>query len=225
MKIPKIKELFDLTHTKAQPFIDENSYGHEILEQIPAILKSIENEHSDEYEQHAPGVLIAKDATVSPLATIEAPAIIGHHTEVRPGAYIRGNALIGDDCVIGNSTEIKNAILFDGVQVPHYNYVGDSILGYRAHLGAGSICSNYRADHGTVILRYGEERIETGRRKLGAMIADHAEIGCGAVLCPGAIIGQETNVYPLSLVRGVVPSHSIFKSNAKIVEKENNSLH
>ena len=224
MKLPKTKDLFDLSHTKARAFM-EDRYGHEILDKIPEIINAVAKDLTGDYAQVAPGGWIARDATVSPLATVEAPTVIGRLTEVRPSAYIRGNALIGDDCVIGNSTEIKNAILFDGVQVPHYNYVGDSILGYRAHLGAGAICSNVRADRAPVILRCEKEKIETGRRKLGAMIADFAEIGCGAVLCPGAVIERDATVYPLTLVRGIVPCGCIFKNDAKIINKENNSLH
>ncbi len=219
MRIPGIKELFDLSHTKARPFMEKASYGYEILEKIPEIIRTVADSLGDDYERIAPEVWVAKDAILSPLATVEGPTVIGHRTEVRPGAYIRGAALIGDGCVIGNSTEIKNAILFDGAQVPHYNYVGDSILGHLAHMGAGAICSNYRADHASVVLKCGEETIETKRRKLGAMIGDRAEIGCGTVLCPGATVGRESNVYPLSLIRGVVPPDSIFKQSGDIIAK------
>ena len=219
MKIPEIQNLFDLSHTKARPFLERARYGHEILEKIPEIIEAIASTLGDDYEQHALDIWIAKDATISPLATVEAPAIIGRRTEVRPGAYIRGHALIGDDCVIGNSTEIKNAILFDGVQVPHYNYVGDSILGYRAHMGAGAICSNVRADHTEVTLQCEEERIHTGRRKLGAMLGDFSEIGCGAVLCPGAIVEKEATIYPTALVRGIVPEMTIFKNTGEMKPK------
>ena len=219
MKIPKTTELFDLSHTAARTFFETALYPHELLACIPEIVREIASARADEYEEIAPSVFIARDATVSPLATVEGPTVIGHRTEVRPGAFIRGSAVIGDGCVIGNSTEIKNAILFDGAQVPHYNYVGDSILGYRAHMGAGSICSNYRADHATVTLRADDEKIESGRRKLGAIIGDLCEVGCGAVLCPGTILGRESNVYPLSLVRGTVPAASIHKNSGEITEK------
>ena len=219
MKILGIKELFDVTHTQARPYLETVKYGHEILDKIPAIIANISNTLDSSYEKTEPDIWIAKDAKVSPLATIEGPTVIGHRTEIRPGAYIRGSALIGDGCVIGNSTEIKNAILFDGAQVPHYNYVGDSILGHRAHMGAGSICSNYRADHADIVLKSDEEAIETKRRKVGAMIGDRAEIGCGAVLCPGAIVGKDSTVYPTSLVRGTVPAEAIFKNSGEITKK------
>ncbi len=220
MPIPKIKDLFDLSHTKARPWLESKDYGHEILSEMKEIIQTVENSLGDDYEQIREGVFAAKDAVISPLATVEAPTVIGHHTEIRPGAYVRGSALIGDNCVIGNSTEIKNAILFDGVQVPHYNYVGDSILGYRAHMGAGAIASNYRADHGKITLRCEDEEIKTERNKIGAMVGDFAEIGCNTVLCPGAIIGKQSVVYPLSRVRGTVAERKIFKSESKIVDKK-----
>ena len=219
MEIPKITELFDLSHTAARDFFEAAAYGHELLVKISEIVQSIVYAHKEEYEEISPAVFIARDASVSPLSTVEGPCVIGHRTQIRPGAYIRGHAVIGDDCVIGNSTEIKNAILFDGVQVPHYNYVGDSILGYRAHMGAGAICSNVRADRREVTLRCGEQSLKTKRHKLGAMIGDHAEVGCGAVLCPGAIVGRGSIVYPLSLVRDTVPSNSIFKKSGEIIRK------
>lgn len=219
MPIPNIRSLFDLSHTKARPFLEKKEHGYEVLGMIPEIIMKLGGSLGEEYEQIRPQIFVAKDAVISPLATIEAPTIIGHRTEVRPGAYIRGAALIGDDCVIGNSTEIKNAILFDGVQVPHYNYVGDSILGYRAHMGAGAIASNYRADHGEVVIKHANEQIATGRRKLGAMVGDFAEVGCNSVLCPGCIVGRESIVYPLSRVRGVVEKAMIFKSHDNIVER------
>lgn len=219
MSIPNIRSLFDLSHTKAHPYFEKHEHGYEILGMISEIIMTLGGSIGEDYEQIRPQIFIAKDAVISPFATIEAPTIIGHRTEVRPGAYIRGSALIGDDCVIGNSTEIKNAILFDGVQVPHYNYVGDSILGYRAHLGAGAIASNFRADHGEVVIKHADERIATGRRKLGAMVGDFAEVGCNSVLCPGCIIGKESIIYPLSRVRGVVEKCMIFKSQNDIVDK------
>lgn len=218
MPIPKTTDLFDLSHTKARLFLEKVSYGHEILEKIPEIIRSIGNSLDDGYEQIQPQIWVAKDAVISPLATIEAPTIIGRRTEIRPGAYIRGSALIGDDCVIGNSTEIKNAILFDGVQVPHYNYVGDSILGHRAHMGAGAIASNFRSDHKNITLRCADEEIKTDRRKIGAMIGDFAEIGSGSVLCPGAVVGKRSIIYPLSRIRGTIENDKIFKSESSIVD-------
>lgn len=219
MKIPTIRDLFDLSHTKARSWMEQTDFGYEIIEDIPKIVKAVCRFLGNDYEQVSEGVFIAKDAKISPLATILGPTVIGHNTEVRPGAYIRGAALIGDNCVIGNSTEIKNAILFDKVQVPHYNYVGDSILGYRAHMGAGSILSNVRADRGEVKQRCDEQTIPTGRKKVGALLGDRAEIGCGAVLCPGVIVGRDSVIYPLALVRGTVKEGCIYKSESSIVEK------
>ncbi len=220
MKIPTIRELFDLSHTKARSWMEQIDFGYEIIEDIAKIIIAVGSSLDNDYEEVSERVWIAKDATISPMATILGPTVIGHRTEVRPGAYIRGAALIGDNCVIGNSTEIKNAILFDGVQVPHYNYVGDSILGYRAHMGAGAILSNVRADRGEVEERCEGQTIKTGRKKLGALLADRVEIGCGAVLCPGAIVGRDSIVYPLALVRGTVKENSIYKSQDDIVEKK-----
>ena len=218
MPILKARELFDFSHTKARPWLEAIDYGHEILKKIPEIIETIAQGLGDDYEQVRPRVWIAKDAAVSPLATVEAPTIVGHRTEIRPGAYVRGAALIGDDCVIGNSTEVKNAILFDGVQIPHYNYVGDSILGHRAHMGAGAIASNFRADHGSITLRCEGEEIKTAMQKLGAMVGDFAEIGCNSVLCPGAIVGRKSIIYPLSRVRGTIAESKIFKSEREIID-------
>ncbi len=162
---------------------------------------------------------IAKDATVFSTAYIKGPCIIGHNTEVRQCAFIRGSALVGDNCVVGNSTELKNVILFDVVQVPHYNYVGDSILGYKSHMGAGSITSNVKSDKKLVVIKNEGELIETGRKKVGAMVGDGVEVGCGSVLNPGTVIGRNSNVYPLSSVRGAVPAESIFKGKGDIVKK------
>ncbi len=219
MKIPKIQELFALSHTAAAPYLAKHRYGHEILSSLADIIRDIGKALGRDYEQIAPEVWVAKDACLSPLATVAGPTVIGKKTEVRPGAYIRGAALIGDGCVIGNSTEIKNAILFDGAQAPHYNYVGDSILGYLAHMGAGAICSNLRADRMAVTVKTDEEALDTGRRKLGALIGDRAEFGCGTVLCPGAVVGKDSAVYPLSLVRGCVPQDSILKNNGEIIAR------
>ena len=218
MPIPTIKSLFDLSHTKARAWLESAQYGHEILPKIHEIIETVGKFLGDDYEQIRPHIWAAKDASISPLAIIEAPTIIGHHTEIRPGAYLRGAVLIGDHCVIGNSTEIKNAILFDNVQVPHYNYVGDSILGYRAHFGAGAIASNFRADHQSVTLRSADEEIKTNLRKMGAMVGDFVEIGCNSVLCPGALIGRNVVIYPLSRVRGVIEKNKIFKSESEIVD-------
>ena len=216
-------DLFDLTHTLARPRLEAVEYPWEILPDIPTIIREIGATLDPAcYHSPAEGIWIAKTATVAPTAHISPPAIIGENTEVRHCAYIRGGALVGDDCVVGNSTELKNCILFDGVQVPHYNYVGDSVLGYKAHLGAGAITSNVKSDKSEVVIRVGEEKIPTGRRKIGAMLGDFVEVGCNSVLNPGTVIGAHTNVYPLSSVRGVVPANAIFKSGkgSEIVGKE-----
>ena len=221
-------ELFDLTHTRARPWFSRTEYPWEILSDIPAIIREIgESLDPNLYDHPADGIWIAKSATVAPTAYIGAPAVIGEHTEVRHGAFIRGSALVGDGCVVGNSCELKNCILFDGVQVPHYNYVGDSILGYKSHMGAGAITSNVKSDKSLVTVKpavgYEDafEPIPTGRKKLGAMLGDFVEVGCNSVLSPGTVIGAHSNVYPLSSVRGAVPPNAIFKSGkgSEIVEK------
>ncbi len=215
----RVKDLFDLTHTRAAQLLGACEYPWEALagigEAVLAIGRTLDPER---YEQTAENVWVAKSATVFPTATILAPAIIGEHTEVRPGAFIRGNVLVGDGAVVGNSTELKNCILFDAVQVPHYNYVGDSILGYKAHMGAGAITSNVKGDKKDVVIK-GEAHYDTGRMKCGAMLGDHAEIGCGSVLNPGTIIGRDAQVYPLSSVRGVVPARSIVKGERGVFAK------
>ncbi len=190
----------------------------EALSGIGALIESLGEKLGNEYAQVAPKVWVHTSAKVAPTAYIGAPAIIGAGTEVRHCAFIRGKALVGENCVVGNSAELKNVILFDGVQVPHYNYVGDSILGYKAHMGAGSITSNVKSDKTPVCVR-GEEVYNTGLKKVGAFLGDFAEIGCNSVLNPGTVIGRNTNVYPLSCVRGVVPADSIYKREGNIVSK------
>lgn len=215
-----IKGLYDLTHTRAADYLSEFTYPWEALSGISDLILEIgKTLPADEFDHPAEDVWIAKDATVFDSAYIAGPCIIGHNTQVRQCAFIRGSALIGDNCVIGNSTEIKNVIIFDNVQVPHYNYVGDAILGFHAHMGAGSITSNVKADNKNVVIKNEGELIETGRRKVGAMLGDYADIGCGSVLNPGVVIGRKTNVYPLSCVRGVVPADSIYKDKDNIVKK------
>ena len=182
-------------------------------------MKIGENLPADEFDHPAEDVWIAKDATVFSTAYIGGPCIIGHNTEVRQCAFVRGSALVGNNCVVGNSTELKNVILFDNVQVPHYNYVGDSILGYRSHMGAGSITSNVKSDKKLVVVHNGTENIETGLKKFGAMLGDRVEVGCNSVLNPGTVIGRDSNVYPTSCVRGVVPANCIHKRDGEIVEK------
>ena len=216
-----IDSLLDLTHTLASPLFEEKTYPYEVLSGIGDYILALgPTLPEEEYEEVSEHVWIAKDAKIFPNNYIAAPCIIGHRTEVRPGAFVRGNALVGDDCVVGNSTELKNVILFDHVEVPHYNYVGDSVLGFHAHMGAGSITSNVKADKLPVVIRdTAGNRLETGRKKVGAVLGDWAEIGCNTVLNPGTVIGRHTNVYPLSSVRGEIPAYSIFKSKDTVVPK------
>ncbi len=215
------KDLFDLTHTRASKYLEKTVYPWEALPHIGDWISEIgAGLDPERFDHPAPDVWIAKSAKVAPSASITGPCIIGEETEVRHCAFIRGNALVGDGAVVGNSTELKNVILFDGVQVPHYNYVGDSILGYRAHMGAGSITSNVKGDKSLVVIKNGEERLETNRKKVGAVLGDFAEIGCGCVLNPGTVIGAHTQVYPLISVRGVLPSHSICKDKDTVVSKK-----
>jgi len=207
----KVTDLFDLNHTRASGMLSDIEYPWEALAKIrETVLKIGAALDPEKYDHPQEDVWIAKSATVYPTATIVGPCVIGEDTEVRPGAFLRGNILVGDGAVVGNSTELKNCILFDGVQVPHYNYVGDSILGYMAHMGAGAITSNVKGDKKNVVV-HGEQDYDTGLMKFGAMLGDYAEIGCGSVLNPGTIIGRDTQVYPLSSVRGAVPARSIVK--------------
>ena len=217
----KIEDLYDLSHSAAGDYLKGFTYPWEALDGIKElILKIGETLSPDEYDHPEEDVWIAKDAKRSPNNYIGGPCIIGHNTEIRPGAFIRGSALVGDNCVVGNSTELKNVILFDNVQVPHYNYVGDSILGYKAHMGAGSITSNVKSDKKLVVIKGEDESIETGRKKVGAMLGDRVEVGCNSVLNPGTVIGRDSNVYPVSCVRGVIPANSIYKEAKKIVIKD-----
>ncbi len=207
-----------MSHTVAGEYLKGFNAPWEALSGIGALIESLGEKLGNEYAQVAPKVWVHTSAKVAPTAYIGAPAIIGAGTEVRHCAFIRGKALVGENCVVGNSAELKNVILFDGVQVPHYNYVGDSILGYKAHMGAGSITSNVKSDKTPVCVR-GEEVYNTGLKKVGAFLGDFAEIGCNSVLNPGTVIGRNTNVYPLSCVRGVVPADSIYKREGNIVSK------
>ncbi len=216
-----IEALYDLSHTQAADYLKQFKYPWEALEGIKElILKIGQTLDASEYDHPKDDVWIAKDARIYPNNYIDGPCIIGHKTEVRPGAFVRGSALVGDNCVVGNSTELKNVILFDNVQVPHYNYVGDSILGYKAHMGAGSITSNVKSDKKLVVIKNGDEHIETGRKKVGALVGDRVEVGCNSVLNPGTVIGRDSNVYPVSCVRGVIPENHIFKEATKIVVKK-----
>ena len=214
------KELFDFSKTIAAPLFDGKKYAWEVLGDIKEfILKLGPTLPADEYDNPAEGVWIAKDATVFDSAYLGAPCIIDHGAEIRQCAFIRTTAIVGMNAVVGNSTELKNVVLFDNVQVPHYNYVGDSVLGYKSHMGAGSITSNVKSDQTLVVVKNGDEHIETGRKKFGAILGDHVEVGCNSVLNPGTVVGSNTNIYPLSSVRGVVPADSIYKSADNIVNK------
>lgn len=216
----KIKNLYTLSETIAADIFEGAEYPWEVLPKISAfILQLGATLPEDEYEKKGENVWIARSAKVAPTAYINGPAIIGKEAEVRHCAFIRGNAIVGEGAVVGNSTELKNVILFNKVQVPHYNYVGDSILGYRAHMGAGSITSNVKSDKKLVVVKAGEERMETGLKKFGAMLGDCVEVGCGSVLNPGTVVGPYSNIYPLSSVREVVPAHSIYKKRGEVAEK------
>lgn len=215
----KIQELYDLDHTLAKDYLNQFEYPWQALKGIKDFILQTGPSLSDEYEQIKENVWVHKSATVFESAYLGAPCIIGANTEVRHGAFIRDSALIGDNCVVGNSVELKNVILFDCVQTPHYNYVGDSILGYKSHMGAGSITSNVKSDKTLVVVHDGEMNYETGLKKFGAMLGDYVEVGCNSVLNPGTVIGVHSNVYPVSCVRGVVPDHSIVKSGGNIVKK------
>lgn len=215
----KISELYDLDHTLAKDYLKNYEYPWEALEGIGSMISRLGKTLSSDFEDKGNEIWIHKSASVATTASLNGPCIIGADTEVRPGAFIRGNALVGENCVVGNSTELKNVILFDHVQVPHYNYVGDSILGYYSHMGAGSITSNVKSDKSLVIIKDHKsgEKYETGRKKVGAMLGNYVEVGCNSVLNPGTVIGCHTNIYPLSCVRGVIPADSIYKDQQKIV--------
>ena len=215
----KVTDLFDLSHTRAADYLASFTYPHEALKGIKALIEEIGADlPADEFEHPQEFVWIARDAQIAPTAFIGDHVIIDRGTEVRQCAFIRGSALVGSGCVIGNSTELKNVIIFDSVQVPHYNYVGDSILGYHSHMGAGAVTSNVKGDRTLVTLRDGSDKLETGLKKMGAMLGDWAEIGCNSVLNPGTIIGRHAQVYPLTSVRGTVPENCIHKGH-EIVEK------
>ena len=214
-----IADLYDLDHTLAKEYLSRFTYPWEALKGIKDLILSLGPELGDEYEEVSENVWVHRSAAIYPSAWLGAPCIVGPETEIRHCAFIRSSALIGANCVVGNSVELKNVILFDNVQTPHYNYVGDSILGYRSHMGAGSITSNVKSDKKLVVVRDGTEQIATGIKKVGAMLGDHVEVGCNSVLNPGTVIGRHTNIYPTSCVRGVVPSNCIFKDSGVIVEK------
>lgn len=221
MEACKIKNMYDLTKTIAAEYFKTAEYPWELLAGISDYIKQLgPTLDPEKFEQVAEDVWVAKSATVAPTAHLGAPLIIDEEAEIRHCAFIRGSAIVGKGAVVGNSTELKNVILCDKVQVPHYNYVGDSILGYKAHMGAGSITSNVKSDKTLVIVKDGKEQIETGRKKFGAMLGNEVEVGCGSVLNPGSVIGPNANIYPLSSVRGVVPANSIYKKQGEVVEKK-----
>jgi NDP-sugar pyrophosphorylase family protein len=215
-----ITELFDLEQTIAKDIFEGCTFPWEVLSKIGEfIVKLGESLPEDEYEKRGENVWVARSATVFPTAYINGPCIIGKNAEVRHCAFIRGNAIVGEGAVVGNSTELKNVILFNKVQVPHYNYVGDSVLGFKAHMGAGSITSNVKSDKKLITIKGPDENIDTGIKKIGAFLGDNVEVGCGSVLNPGTIVGRESNIYPLSSVRGYVPEKSIYKKQGEVAEK------
>lgn len=216
-----VKENYSLDQTIAKDIFNGVTYPWEVLPKISSFILELGATLSeDEYEKRGENVWVAKYAKVAPTAFINGPAIIGKDAEVRHCAFIRGNAIVGEGAVVGNSTELKNVILFNKVQVPHYNYVGDSVLGYKSHMGAGSITSNVKSDKKLVVVKAGDEKIETGMKKFGAMLGDEVEVGCGSVLNPGTVVGNHSNIYPLSSVRGFVPANSIYKKQGEVVTKE-----
>ena len=221
MKGITIQELYDLRETIAAELFEGKIFPWEVLPEIGAFLVKLGNTlPEEEYEKKGENIWIARDAKVAPTASITGPCIIGKGAEVRHCAFIRGNALVGEGAVVGNSTELKNVILFNKVQVPHYNYVGDSVLGYKAHMGAGSITSNVKSDKKLVVVKGDGEELETGLKKFGAMLGDEVEVGCGSVLNPGTVVGSHSNIYPLSSIRGFVPGNSIYKKQGEVVEKK-----
>ncbi len=215
----KTAELYDLSHSLAGTYLKDFEYPWQALSGIKALILSLGEKLDGDYVQVSPGVWIHKTATVAPTAYLGAPCIIGAGTEIRHCAFIRGSALVGDHCVVGNSVELKNVILFDNVQVPHFNYVGDSILGFKSHMGAGAVTSNVKSDHSLVVVKNGSDQMPTGLKKFGAMLGDFVEVGCNSVLNPGTVIGPRSNIYPTSCVRGTVPADSIWKTGGIIVQK------
>lgn len=215
-----IKNMYDLNETIAAPLFDGAAYPWEVLGRISEFIIKLGNSlDSARFEKRGENIWVAKSAEVAPTACLNGPLIIDEEAQVRHCAFIRGSAIVGKGAVVGNSTELKNAVLFNGVQVPHYNYVGDSILGYKSHMGAGSITSNVKSDKTLVAVKNGSETIETGLKKFGAMLGDYVEVGCNSVLNPGTVVGRHTNIYPLSMVRGVVAANSIYKNKNEITEK------
>lgn len=219
-----VSNLYDLEHTRLRAWFEMVEFPWEVLDELSAHIRTVgKTLPPDRFERREEDVWIAKSATVAPSAHISGPCIIDEEADIRHGAFIRGGAVIGKGAVVGNSTELKNCVLFDGVQVPHYNYVGDSVLGYKAHLGAGAVTSNVKSDKTPVTVRSGNESVETGRKKCGAMVGDFAEVGCNSVLNPGTVLGRYAQVYPTSCVRGTVPSHHIYKDATHIIRKRSDT--
>ena len=217
----KIKDLYDLDHTMAKEYLEGFDYPWEALKGIKDLIIKLGRQlPKDEYDEVTENVWVHKEAKVFPSAYLGAPCIIGAGTEVRHCAFVRGSALVGENCVVGNSVELKNVILFDNVQTPHYNYVGDSILGYKSHMGAGSITSNVKSDKSLVVIKNGDEQIETGIKKVGAMLGDFVEVGCNSVLNPGTVLGRNVSVYPTSCVRGEIEEDSIVKVSGEVVKRK-----
>ena len=220
MESIRIENMYDLNETIAAEIFEGKAYPWEVLPLIKEFIVKLGNTLDPaEYDKIGEDIWVAKSAKIAPTVALNGPCIIGKDAEVRQCAFIRGSAIVGEGAVVGNSTELKNVILFNKVQVPHYNYVGDSVLGYKSHMGAGSICSNVKSDKKLVVVKDGDEKIETGLKKFGAMLGDHVEVGCGSVLNPGTVIGRNTNIYPLSPVRGCIPADSIYKNAAEIIKK------
>ena len=215
----KTSDLFDFSHSLAASWLSGFEYPWEALNGINNLILTLGPALGEDYEEHSPQVWVHKTASIAPTAFLGSPCIIGAGTEVRHCAFIRGNSLVGENCVVGNSVELKNVILFDNVQVPHFNYVGDSILGYKSHMGAGAVTSNVKSDQSLVVVKNGDEHIPTGLKKFGAMLGDFVEVGCNSVLNPGTVIGRHSNVYPTSCVRGMLPEYCIWKNNGTVVKK------
>lgn len=221
MENAKISNLYDLDETIAKEYLEQLTYPWEALKGISEFIKKLgPTLDPEKFEKRGEDIWVAKSAKVAPTACLNGPLIIDEDAEIRHCAFVRGSAIVGKGSVVGNSTELKNDIIFNSVQVPHYNYVGDSILGYKSHMGAGSITSNVKSDKTLVVVKDGDEKIETGLKKFGAMLGDYVEVGCNSVLNPGTVIGRHTNVYPLSSVRGVIPANSIFKKPGEVVQKK-----
>jgi len=218
MCVYTVKDLYDLSHSQAGEYLSGFEYPWQALPGIKEMILALGKTLGEDYEEITPQIWVHKTAKIAPTAYLGAPCIIGANTEVRHCAFIRGSALVGENCVVGNSVELKNVILFDNVQVPHYNYVGDSILGYKSHMGAGSLTSNVKSDKSLVVI-HAEQEIPTGIKKVGALLGDCVEVGCNSVLNPGTVVGKNSNIYPVSCVRGVVPANSIYKAAGKIVKK------